>query len=185
MIRAADVVRFHEHSANLQKDRVSNDTTPIWQTIAHNHQCNTLLWAAEDEARRNLPAPEIVACKRAIDAHNQQRNDATERIDELLLAELVPLPTARLNSETPGAMIDRLSILSLKIRAMRAQLERTDVDADHLASCRTRLAVLIEQRSDLAACLDTLLSDARAGRARFKVYRQMKMYNDPRYQAAA
>jgi hypothetical protein len=185
MIRAADVVRLQDTEGgnpNLSNYATSYD---LWQTIARNHQRNALLWAAEDEARRNLPAPEIVACKRAIDAHNQQRNDATERIDELLLAELVPLPTARLNSETPGSMIDRLSILSLKIRAMRAQLERTDVDTDHLALCRSRLAVLIEQRSDLAHCLDELLTDTRAGRARFKVFKQLKQYNDKRYQAAA
>jgi predicted amino acid racemase len=125
-----------------------------------------------------------VACKRAIDGYNQQRNDATERIDEMLLSELGPLQGARLNSETPGSMIDRLSIMSLKIRAMRAQLGRQDVDADHLTLCRTRLAVLTEQRNDLANCLDTLMADTRAGRVRFKVYRQMKMYNDSRFRAA-
>jgi len=175
MIDAAAVIALHDAPiADL-----------LWQTITRNHQCNAALWDAEDQARRtDLPAADIVCCKRQIDAFNQQRNDATERIDELLLSELGPLTGDRLNSETPGSMIDRMSILSLKIRAMRAQLDRRDVDADHLALCRNRLAVLIEQRNDLANCLDTLIADARAGRVRFKVFKQLKAYNDPRFRAS-
>jgi hypothetical protein len=93
-------------------------------------------------------------------------------------------PGARLNSETAGSMIDRLSIMALKIRAMRAQTERNDVEDAHLAMSRTKLGRLLEQRSDLAMCLDTLIADAQAGRAFFKVYRQFKMYNDPQMNPA-
>jgi hypothetical protein len=91
---------------------------------------------------------------------------------------------ARLNSETAGSMIDRLSIMALKIHAMREQTLRSDVDAEHLASSAVKLARLAQQRQDLAGCLDALLADALAGRAWFKVYRQFKMYNDPRFNPA-
>ncbi len=165
-----------------------------------NHRCNALLWDEEDLARRTrVSDADIAANKRAIDRHNQARNDATERVDEILLAALglvdeasarsdAPVsrapPGARLNSETAGSMIDRLSIMALKLRAMRAQTERNDVDEAHLAMSRAKLARLLEQRRDLAMCLDTLIADAQAGRAFFKVYRQFKMYNDPQMNPA-
>ncbi len=172
------------------------DATELGRWLLANHRNNSLLWAEEDLARRTtVAAAEIAANKRAIDGYNQARNDATERIDELLLLALglvdeasarsdapaarVP-PGARLNSETAGSMVDRLSILALKIRAMQLQTERQDVDEDHRAASRVKLARLQQQRADLAGCLDALLADAAAGRAYFKVYRQFKMYNDPR-----
>ncbi len=168
-----------------------------WRWVQTNHRCNCLLWAEEDLARRTTVAEaEIAANKRAIDGHNQARNDATERIDELLLLALglvdeasarsdapqarVPAG-ARLNSETAGSMIDRLSILALKVHAMQAQTQRGDVDAAHLAASAVKLQRLQQQRQDLGGCYDALLADAAAGRAYFKVYRQFKMYNDPRY----
>ena len=172
----------------------------VWHWLQANHRFNSLLWAEEDLARRTTVADaEIAANKRAIDGHNQSRNDATERIDELLLVALglvdeasartdapasrVP-PGARLNSETAGSMIDRLSIMALKIHAMRAQTGRGDVDEAHRAASRVKLERLQQQRRDLAACLDALLADAAAGHAYFKVYRQFKMYNDPRFNPA-
>ena len=169
----------------------------LWQAVATNHRFNAALWAEEDLARRTQVADaEIAANKRAIDRYNQARNDATERVDEILLVELglvdeasartdTPISRApvqaRLNSETAGSMVDRLSILALKLRAMRAQVGRTDVDEAHRALSRTRLAQLERQRGDLAHCLDALLEDALVGRATFKVYRQFKMYNDARF----
>ena len=159
-----------------------------------------LLWAEEDLARRTqVGDAEIAANKRAIDRYNQARNDATERVDELLLVELglvdpasartdAPMSTvaagSRLNSETAGSMIDRLSILALKVHAMRLQTERRDVDEAHRARAAAKLERLQQQRADLSACLDALLADCRAGRAHFKVYRQFKMYNDPRFNPA-
>jgi hypothetical protein len=172
----------------------------LWLWIQTNHRFNSLLWAEEDLARRTqVSEAEIAANKRAIDRYNQARNDATERVDELLLTELglvdpasartdAPVSTvrqgARLNSETAGSMIDRLSIMALKVHAMRAQTERRDVDDAHRSSSAAKLERLQQQRSDLSACFDALLADCRAGAAYFKVYRQFKMYNDPRFNPA-
>ncbi len=172
----------------------------LWRWIQANHRFNALLWAEEDLARRITVADaEIAANKRAIDGFNQARNDATERVDEILLTALglvdaasarsdAPRSTvpagARLNSETAGSIIDRMSIMALKAHAMRAQTERRDVDEAHREASRVKLARLAQQRDDLGACLATLIADAQAGRAYFKVYRQFKMYNDPRFNPA-
>ena len=88
-------------------------------------------------------------------------------------------PSARLNSETAGSIIDRLSIVALKVRAMRTQTERTDASVEHIAQCSERLARLTKQRADLAACFDQLITDCQCGQAVFRIYRQFKMYNDP------
>ncbi len=149
-----------------------------------NHFYNTSLWMEEDLARRQLaPDADIVANKRAIDRFNQARNDAIERIDEGLLTALGLADGcadrgARLNSETAGSMVDRLSIMALKVEAMRKQTLREDVDEAHRAACAERLARLRLQLADLGGCYDQLLADARAGLAYFKIYRQFKMYND-------
>jgi Protein of unknown function (DUF4254) len=166
----------------------------VWRWIAENHRNNCLLWAEEDLARRTqVGDSEIALNKRHIDGFNQARNDATERVDEYLLIALglvspeaartsSPLsqakPGARLNSETAGSMIDRMSIMALKIKAMSWQAQRQDVDVAFLESTHLKLERLREQRHDLGTCLDQLLADTQAGRAYFKVYRQFKMYND-------
>lgn len=154
-----------------------------WRWIDANHRFNGLLWHEEDRARRTDVDPaEVAASKRLIDRHNQSRNDAVEAIDEeilQMLAQSMRSPGARLSSETAGAMIDRLSILSLKIFHMRAQTRRADAGADHVVACTAKFRRLATQRADLASCLDQLLADARSGLAYFKVYRQFKMYNDP------
>jgi hypothetical protein len=94
-------------------------------------------------------------------------------------SEVTPLPDARLNTESPAWAIDRLSILALKIWHMQEQTERKDVDAEHIARCQAKLNVLLEQQKDLSTAIDQLLEDIEAGRKYMKVYRQMKMYNDP------
>ncbi|WP_290642253.1 DUF4254 domain-containing protein [Aquabacterium sp.] len=178
----------------------SERSTLLWQWIGTNHYFNSKLWAEEDLARRTTVSDgEIALNKRAIDKYNQARNDATERVDEILLTELglvdaasaqtdAPIskvPTgARLNSETAGSIIDRMSIMALKIHAMRVQTLRTDVDQAHRDSSQVKLERLLQQRSDLGNCLDALIADTQAGRAYFKVYRQFKMYNDPRFNPA-
>ena len=186
---AAHVVVFHDACLESGKwpdeEAPAHPPGPLWPWVEDNHACNAPLWREEDQARRtDVPDAAIVANKRAIDRFNQQRNDAIERIDEQLLQWLPAAAGARLHSETPGMMIDRLSILALKLRAMAQQALREEAGADHVERCRERVAALEAQRLDLAQCLQALVADCRAGRARFKVYRAFKMYNDPRLNPA-
>jgi hypothetical protein len=183
-VRADAIVRFHDRA--LERDAGVESTVPDsepWSGIASNHRSNRLLWHEEDLARRSdVPASEIVANKRAIDRYNQARNDAVERIDEALLgriADIAPATDAWQNSETAGAIVDRMSILSLKVHHMRLQTQRSDASASHRTLCAERLDRLVRQRDDLARCYDALLSAAQRGRAFWRVHRQFKMYNDP------
>jgi uncharacterized protein DUF4254 len=185
VLAAAAVLDFHDRShavAGWAKSGAREHAAGLWLAIEDNHRCNCLLWDEEDLARRrNVPDAEIAANKRAIDGYNQRRNDAIERMDEELLNFFKEINSegARLHSETPGAMVDRLSILSLKIHHMRLQTLRSDVARAHVEECQAKLNRLNEQRTDLASCLDRLLAEIERGEARFKVYRQFKMYNDP------
>ncbi len=185
-LNATTITAFHDNrlaERGWPRDKEAAVASGIWHWVDSNHLYNALLWHEEDKARRtDVPAEAIATGKRLIDQYNQARNDAVESLDEALLAALgrgqFPFG-ARLHSETPGAMIDRLSILSLKIFHMRRQLERRDARAEHLALCRNKLDRLMTQRIDLCGCLDSLVHDAQAGKAYFKIYRQFKMYNDP------
>ena len=183
-LAARDLMAFHDGrhaTAGWAKSGAAQHRAGAWQAVEDNHRFNCLLWDEEDLARRrNVPDAAIAANKRAIDGYNQKRNDAMERIDEHLLGLFsTTKENAKLSSETPGAMTDRLSILSLKIHHMRLQTLRSDVDRAHVENCLSKLNHLTEQRTDLAACLDRLLAEAARGESRFKVYRQFKMYNDP------
>lgn len=182
---ANTVISFHD-TCNADANWVGDEARHkdgVWRYLELNHRCNTLLWAEEDLARRvNVGDSEIARNKRAIDRFNQQRNDATEKLDELILERVTHVTAAshaRLHSETAAAMIDRLSILSLKIFHMRLQTTRADATADHLQLCAGKAERLIAQREDLMTCLDALLSEIARGDAYYKIYRQFKMYNDP------
>ena len=185
-LRARELGAFHDgrHAVDgWAKSGAAVQHSGLWLAVEDNHRSNCLLWDEEDLARRrNVPDSEIAANKRAIDGYNQKRNDAIERIDEQLLSffSAVKMKSAsRLSSETPGAMIDRLSILSLKIHHMRLQTLRSDVAGAHIENCLLKLNRLNEQRTDLASCLDRLLAECARGESSFKIYRQFKMYNDP------
>lgn len=140
-------------------------------------------WHLEDIIRD----PEIdpvaaLALKRRIDCSNQVRTDMVEELDTYFrerYAGVVPAPDATINTESPAWALDRLSILALKIYHMAAEVAREDATPEHRARCQARLDVLLEQRRDLTQAIDTLLDDIAAGRKYMKVYRQMKMYNDP------
>jgi hypothetical protein len=200
LIRGTQIIESHDRllqTAPLAVRPVLPANTTIGFWVEENHRNNRLLWDQEDLARRTTAKPEeITSNKRAIDGYNQARNDAIERMDELMLLALNLVsvetamsdepkanvaPGAMLNSETAGSMIDRMSILSLKIQAMHAQTLRDDVDQAHRTNCQTKLARLLEQRLDLAQCFDELMRDSLGGTRYFKVYRQFKMYNDARF----
>jgi len=150
------------------------------------HFCNFSLWNHEDQARRRDVSDSVIAkTKRAIDQWNQKRNDLMERVDLAVLDEMVGanVSNAALHSETAGMMVDRLSILSLKILHM-GQYAQTIADPGVAQECRDKQVRLNVQRADLAGCLETLMGEFSAGTRHFKLYRQFKAYNDPRLNPA-
>ena len=140
-------------------------------------------WHLEDIIRDPQIDPvAALALKRRIDRSNQDRTDLVEEIDTYFrekFKDVSVLPNATLNTESPAWAIDRLSILALKIYHMREQVNRTDASEEHRIKCQAKLDVLLEQREDLSTAIGQLLDDIAAGRKYMKVYRQMKMYNDP------
>lgn len=144
---------------------------------------DTVQWHFEDIIRDpHIDPTEALQLKRRIDRSNQDRTDLVEEIDTYFrkqYSEVKPLPDARLNTESPAWAVDRLSILALKIYHMKEQVEREDAETAHRDKCAEKLSVLLEQQKDLGLAIDQLLEDIEAGRKYMKVYRQMKMYNDP------
>ena len=143
---------------------------------------DTVQWHFEDIIRDPEIEPvEALALKRRTDKSNQDRTDLVEQIDSYfreLYKEVKVDADARINTESPAWAVDRLSILALKIYHMKEQAERTDATPEHVAKCKAKLSVLLEQQKDLSTAIDQLLEDIAAGRKYMKVYRQMKMYND-------
>jgi hypothetical protein len=143
---------------------------------------DTVQWHLEDIIRKpEINPTEGIAIKRRIDSSNQDRTNRVENIDDYFLAQfkgITPKSGARMNSETPAWLLDRMSILLLKIYHMKEQTERKDATADHLAACQSKLSVLMEQKNDMREAFDELIEDIQLGNRKFKVYRQMKMYND-------
>ena len=140
-------------------------------------------WHLEDIIRDpHINPVDALDLKRRIDKSNQDRTDLVERIDSYFLElyhDVTPLADASINTESPAWAIDRLSILALKIFHMQEQVSRTDATEEHRQRCEAKLGILLEQQRDLSLAIDQLLDDIKAGRKYMKVYRQMKMYNDP------
>jgi len=198
MIDARQIVRTHDlatcqwhefapHHADAPHPRIDTQEPlvvpgdTLMGFILDQHRANFDLWHQEDLARdMSATAENIATVKHAIDSLNQSRNDLVEKIDEALL-RAVPEQNccAPLNSEPPGLIIDRLSILALKIYHTREEAQRESATNAHRFRNQDRLTVLEEQRADLADCLDQLWEQVLAGKRRFKLYRQLKMYNDP------
>ncbi len=177
-LQRTTVRRWHQQE-------IDNPYEDFLALVCRQHEQNFRLWHEEDVARSpDVGDQRIAQVKRAIDKLNQRRNDLIEKVDDYLVAQLsaegiVPQPDARHHTETPGSAIDRLSILALRIYHLQEQLGRDDVEEDHRRKVRIKLATCQEQYHDLSASLTLLLADIVAGRARLKVYRQCKMYNDP------
>ena len=144
---------------------------------------DTVQWHFEDIIRDpHIDPVEALALKRRIDRSNQDRTDLVEQIDSYFrqkYSDVKVLDGATINTESPAWAVDRLSILTLKIYHMREQAERDDATEEHRAKCQAKLDVLLEHQRDLSTAIDQLLDDIAAGRKYMKVYRQMKMYNDP------
>ena len=170
------------HSFLPQADFSEPTDFPV--LVSTQHQLNFELWHQEDMARDpDVSDSKIASVKRAIDVLNQRRNDLIERMDQFLVNILFTGNVkndaeAEMNSETPGSMIDRLSINALKIYHMDEEILREEVTAEHRNKCAGKLSVLQEQRKDLEQCLSKLFADLSSGPKRLKVYQQMKMYND-------
>jgi len=182
MVDAGEIVRLQEEATRAWHEprEMPAAASELGALVVEQHRANFDLWHEEDEARDPEATPEkIVGIKKAIDRLNQRRNDLMERIDRKLLAEAgEQRAEAPLHSETPGMMIDRLSILELKRFHTAEEVARAAGD-EHAQRNRERLAVLKEQRDDLREALDRLWAEVMSGKRRFKLYRQMKMYNDP------
>jgi hypothetical protein len=177
-LHATTVKDWHEH-------QIDNPYNGFLEVVCRQHQQNFKLWHQEDIARSpDVCDADLARVKRSIDKLNQQRNDLIELLDDSLIHQLHVLgikahPNAKLNTETPGSVIDKLSILSLRIYHMEEQAFRSDASDEHISKAKTRLEILYEQHRDMCHSLQYLLDDIFIGRKCMKTYRQFKMYNDP------
>jgi hypothetical protein len=185
MIDVSQINELHAETVRRWHDEpIDNPYDGFLHAVCDQHSFNFQLWHEEDVARSpDVSDQRIAEVKRAIDGFNQQRNDRIEKLDELLIAELerrgIHADDAPLNTETPGSAIDRLSIMSLRIYHLGEQLDRDDATDEHRRKVAARLGQCLEQQKDLSRSLGELVDDIFAGRKRLRLYRQMKMYNDP------
>ncbi len=184
MLQALVIVQIHDE-ANTAWHNLADYLIPLGEPLTvlalENHRANYDLWHQEDEARNPDASDSVIAAvKHEIDRINQHRNDLMEQIDNLLFtAAGEQNESAPLHSETPGMVLDRLSILALKLYHTAEESERQTATIEHRSRNLARLQIIQQQRADLAICLDELWEEILAGRRRFNLYRQMKMYNDP------
>lgn len=182
-IQISTIISLHKNCiVQWKASGVKHQADGFYRLVEENHAFNYQLWHAEDRARRDDMGHEFVYhAKREIDYCNQQRNNRMEAMDEWLFKQLQPAAHTQcpVNSESPGMIIDRLSILALKSYHMALQTERDDVDEIHKTTCTKKLAVIHQQLDQLAHCLEQLLHDIKEKTRTFRVYHQFKMYNDP------
>lgn len=167
-------------------DQLLNNPYPeasIENLLFRKNWIDTVQWHLEDIIREpSIDPVQALTIKRRIDTSNQERTDLVEVIDNIIFRELQDvkaLPGAAINTETPGWAIDRLSILALKVYHMNIEANRKDANEQHRINCNNKLQVLLEQKNDMFTAIDQLLEDLFAGRKKMKLYKQMKMYNDP------
>lgn len=186
MVSVTEINELHRNTvARWHEVDLDNNYSGLMSTICQQHQFNFLLWHEEDIARsRDVSDEKIAQVKRAIDGYNQNRNDWIEKVDDQISEllnekQISPSENATLNTETPGSVIDRLSILSLRLFHLDEQLNRDDVDQQHIDSVGKKIAICLMQQSDLSQSLQNLIDEIFAGTKLHKTYRQFKMYNDP------
>lgn len=183
LIQIAVITKLHQDCIIQWKSSgVTHQHQDFYRLVEENHAFNYQLWHAEDRARREDMGYEFVYhAKREIDQCNQSRNNRMEAMDEWLFNLLKPskFTECPVHSESPGMIIDRLSILSLKSYHMALQAGRQDVDDAHRANCTQKLEVIHQQLDQLARCLGQLLDEVHTHKRTFRVYHQFKMYNDP------
>ena len=169
------------------KDFKNTGSTPIEKTIIDLLAANFTLWGYENEARRkDVPDKYIAELKRKIDKENQKRNDLIDTIDSLIVKDIagndhdrVMYQNLPMNSENPGSLYDRLTILSLRAYSLKKEINRKDADISHIERCSKMLEQVLEKSSDLLRCLKELMDDIYSGRKKIKSYKQHKLYNDP------
>jgi hypothetical protein len=177
------IINYHEHDCVDTPIDNPYASQTIEHLLYHKNWIDTVQWHLEDIIRDpHIDPAKALEIKRRIDKSNQDRTDLVELIDSYFLDKYKDIrvnPAAKINTESPAWAIDRLSILALKIYHMRQEVARTDVDARHKEQCEEKLRILLEQRKDLSVAIMELLSDIESGDKYMKVYKQMKMYNDP------
>ncbi len=182
-IQISAITMLHKNSIIQWKSSgVMHQHQDFYRLVEENHAFNYQLWHAEDRARRDDMGYEFVYhAKREIDLCNQSRNNRMEAMDTWLFNLLQPVEHTQcpVNSESPGMIIDRLSILSLKSYHMALQTERQDVDGTHQKNCHNKLIVIQQQLEQLSLCLEQLLAEVQEKKRTFRIYHQFKMYNDP------
>ena len=178
--KSIETYHIHDHVDTLLKNPYPAGSFEA--LLFDKNWIDTVQWHLEDIIRApEINPTEAVLIKRRIDKSNQDRTDRVEMVDDFFLDQfknVVPKPGARINSETPAWLLDRMRILLLKIYHMKEQTERNDASPEHIAKCKGKLAILLEQKTDMQLAFDELIEDISKGDRRFKVYRQMKMYND-------
>lgn len=182
MFSAREIAALQTHLTTFwHKTPPASTGEDVTRLVSENHLRNFQLWHEEDIARRDdLGAESVYRAKRAIDRYNQERNNFIEEMDKAIVAALQPAADGcPRNSETPGMIVDRLSILALKEYHMHEETVRPDASEAHRGKCAEKLARIRQQRADLTAALEELLADVVARRRTFSVYYQFKMYNDP------
>lgn len=183
-IHSTQITTLHKECIILWKEQgINANHDAFYRLVEENHAFNYQLWHAEDKARRDDLGFEFVYnAKREIDHYNQQRNNRMEAMDGWLFQALQPAHQSQcpVHSESPGMMIDRLSILSLKSYHMGLQTKRDDVDEAHRAMCANKCEIIHQQLTQLSLCLDQLLDEIKQKTRTFRIYHQFKMYNDPK-----
>jgi len=184
IIHASTITSLHKNCIiQWNYSKIEYQHQNFYRLVEENHAFNYQLWHAEDRARREDMGYEFVyQAKREIDCFNQLRNNRMESMDEWLFNLLQPTVCEQcpVNSESPGMIIDRLSILALKSYHMGIQTERQDVSAEHRTACTHKLATIQQQLDQLTQCLEQLIEEIRTKKRTFRIYHQFKMYNDPK-----